>query len=89
MENVIERLIVTSDGEYIQEKDIIELIGEGYIQLDEKYNFKEKVENYEKKLIIEYSKQARSIKELAALLDINESTLRKKIIRYGINITFY
>lgn len=88
MENVIERLVVTSERDLIKEEDIIELIGDGYMQMGEGANLKEKVEHYEKRLILEYSRQSSCMKELSMLAGINESTLRKKITRYGLNITF-
>lgn len=58
------------------------------MQMGEGANLKEKVEHYEKRLILEYSRQSSCMKELSMLAGINESTLRKKITRYGLNITF-
>lgn len=88
LENIIERLVVTSDDDVIDVKHVEEFINNFYTKLDEGKTFKEKVESYEKKLILEYSKQVSSIKELSILAGINESTLRKKIERYNLNITF-
>ena len=88
LENIIERLVVTSDDDVIDVKHVEEFINNFYTKIDEGKTFKEKVESYEKKLILEYSKQVSSIKELSILAGINESTLRKKIERYNLNITF-
>ena len=88
LENIIERLVVTSDDDVIDVKHVEDFINNFYTKIDEGKTFKEKVESYEKKLILEYSKQVSSIKELSVLAGINESTLRKKIERYNLNITF-
>ena len=88
LENIIERLVVTSDDDVIDVKHVEDFINNFYTKIDEGKTFKEKVESYEKKLILEYSKQVSSIKELSILAGINESTLRKKIERYNLNITF-
>ena len=88
LENIIERLVVTSDDDVIDVKHVEDFINNFYTKIDEGKTFKEKVESYEKKLILEYSKQVSSIKELSILAGINESTLLKKIERYNLNITF-
>ncbi|WP_297809956.1 sigma-54-dependent Fis family transcriptional regulator [uncultured Finegoldia sp.] len=88
LENIIERLVVTSEGETIELEDVQEFISNFYTKFDDGNTFKDKIESYEKKLILEYSKQVSSIKELAMLACINESTLRKKIERYDLNISF-
>lgn len=88
LENIIERLVVTSEGETIELEDVQEFISNFYTKFDDGNTFKDKIESYEKKLILEYSKQVSSIKELAILACINESTLRKKIDRYDLDISF-
>lgn len=88
LENIIERLVVTSEGDTIELEDVQEFISNFYTKFDDGNTFKDKIESYEKKLILEYSKQVSSIKELAILACINESTLRKKIDRYDLNISF-
>lgn len=88
LENIIERLVVTSDTDVIDVEHVEEFINNFYTKIDDGKTFKEKVESYEKKLILEYSKQVSSIKELSILAGINESTLRKKIERFNLNITF-
>lgn len=88
LENIIERLVVTSDTDIIDVEHVEEFINNFYTKIDDGKTFKEKVESYEKKLILEYSKQVSSIKELSILAGINESTLRKKIERFNLNITF-
>ena len=88
LENIIERLVVTSEGETIELEDVHEFISNFYTKFNDGNTFKDKIESYEKKLILEYSKQVSSIKELAILACINESTLRKKIDRYDLDISF-
>ena len=88
LENIIERLVVTSEGDTIELEDVQEFISNFYTKFDDGNTFKDKIESYEKKLILEYSKQVSSIKELAILACINESTLRKKIDRYDLDISF-
>ncbi|MDO5018072.1 MAG: sigma 54-interacting transcriptional regulator [Lagierella massiliensis] len=88
LENVIERLVVTSEEDVIDVNSVKGLIQSFSTPLEVGTDFKEKVSNYEKKLILEYSKQVSSIKELSILANINESTLRKKISRYNLDITF-
>lgn len=67
LENIIERLVVTSDTDVIDVEHVEEFINNFYTKIDDGKTFKEKVESYEKKLILEYSKQVSSIKELSIL----------------------
>lgn len=87
LENVIERLMVTSEGDEITEEEVRFCL----VSKEEKHTrktYKEKVDEFEIKLIRSLSTQAESIKEMAEIADINESTLRKKIKRYDLNIEF-
>ncbi len=87
LENTIERLIVTSDSEIIDCDDVQHSLNtDGKIN-DINLSHKETMEEYEKKLIHSYASNYSTIRDMAKYAKIDESTLRKKIKRYGINLT--
>jgi len=87
LENIIERLVVTAKGE-ITDKNVSENLQVGKIDFVESTNFKDKVIEYEKSLINYYASISDSIKDMSEKAQMNESTLRKKIDRYSLDIEF-
>lgn len=87
LENIIERLVVTSQGE-ITDNNVSENLQVSKIDFVESTNFKDKVIEYEKSLINYYAGISDSIKDMAEKAQMNESTLRKKIDRYNLDIEF-
>lgn len=83
LENIIERLVVTCEGD-VTYNDVIDNIQIENIEYSEATTYKDKIDQYEKSLILYYSSISSSIKEMAEKANINESTLRKKIDRLDI-----
>lgn len=94
LENIIERLIVTSSSEHIEVEDLIDngldfLLDGHYIKQDlDNINYKELLENYEKNLLIKVMEKSRSTSEMANLLKIDPSTIRKKFKAWGVKLEF-
>lgn len=88
LENVIERLVVTVEDDIIEATDVLENINKENVIEEKGLSFNQQVLNYERKLILKYMKKAKSVKEMAELAGINESTLRKKAKRLGIELDF-
>lgn len=88
LENIIERLLVTTEGDVVLAEDISQNLKESHKECNDKFDYKDKVTNFEKQLIEQESRRVSSIRELAANLNINESTLRKKIERFGIDLKY-
>lgn len=88
LENVIERLLVTSEGDEVTEDEVRLSLSSSRVENIRDKTFKELVEAYQIRLIERTSHEVGSIKELAVKLKINESTLRKKIDRFGIDMKF-
>lgn len=88
LENVVERLVVTAENERILENDVELALSSSHRENFSPMSLKEKVEYYEKSLIENAGHEVHSMKDLARYLNINESTLRKKIERFGIDMTF-
>ncbi|WP_409227102.1 sigma-54 interaction domain-containing protein [Gudongella sp. SC589] len=86
LENTIERLIVTSDTEIIDQDDVRFSLNSDVEHSDVGLSHKEIMEEYEKKLIKNYASNHSTIRDMARSAKIDESTLRKKIQRYGINL---
>ena len=90
LENVIERAIVIGKTEGILVEDLplrIQKLASGTDlgMLSEKIPFEQRVENFEKKLIIDALEKASWIQTKAAeLLGTNRSTIRYKMKKYGI-----
>lgn len=85
LENAIERLMVTSEEDVIGVKDVFNCIGSSEtLQVDENTSHKDKVIEYEKRLINDYGSRFKTIRDMAKYAGMDESTLRKKIERYGI-----
>ena len=86
LENVIERLMVTTKENQISEDEIKFCLASRNEKFKKAKSYKKKVDDFEIQLIKSYSSQADSIKEISKIANINESTLRKKIKKYGLTI---
>ena len=90
LENEIERLVVTSEFEIINEEDVLsgDIGNVNSMRVDENRLFKENVLRYEKILLEDYVSRSRDIHELSEKAGLEESTLRKKAKRLGMNLEF-
>ena len=89
LENEIERLLVTTEDHVIGEKDILELRPNmRKNSINDYSSFKDQVSCYERELLKEYMQNVKSVRELSEAAKIDESTLRKKAKRLGINLEF-
>lgn len=88
LENVIERLVVTCGEARVCARDVREALSRRGALISHHESFKDKVEAYEMDLIKALYAQSDSIKAMAQLGKINESTLRKKIERFNLDIDF-
>lgn len=85
LENVMERLLVTTEEERIRLDDVLTCINiPSNLEFSKEKTHKERVIDYEIKLINEYISKFNTIRDMAKYGGIDESTLRKKMERYGI-----
>jgi DNA-binding NtrC family response regulator len=83
LENIVERAVVLTRGEYISTEDLPSLSGRGQVSLDA--SMKGTVESMEKKMIVEALSKTDWVQTRAADdLGISERMLRYKIKKYGI-----
>ena len=95
LKNVIERMVVTSNGHDIGPevipKNLFDMSPRSESIPDlfaEKISLKQIVGEYEKKVLISLLKKTKSYNELSALLGIDRGTVRRKLLRYGIGHKF-
>jgi PAS domain S-box-containing protein len=90
LENEIERLVVTSQSDVINEDDVFSGdIGKMHlIEMDDTKSFKENVYDYERVLLEDYLSRTNDIHELSEKTGLELSTLRKKAKRLGIDMSF-
>src|SRR5699024_8633991 len=90
VENEIERLVVTSSSDIIDKDNIPQGEVENYslYDLNEERNFKDHVYEYEKVLIRKYLERSQDIHELSEKTGLENSTLRKKAKRLGIELDY-
>ena len=90
LENEVERLVVTSEFEIINEEDVLsgDIGNVSSMEVDENRLFKENVHRYEKILIEDYVNRSRDIHELSEKTGLEESTLRKKAKMLGMDLKF-
>ena len=87
LQNIIERLFVTSEGEWIGSEHLPESIkedksAEKSIQVNKLIPLKEAVELLEKELLEMAEKKYGSTTKIAEVLKVNQSTISRKIQRY-------
>lgn len=90
IENEIERLVVTSPKNIIKEEDILSgsLGGNLHKKIGPEKSFRENVLQYEKKLLEEYLSKSSDIHELSEKTGFENSTLRKKAKRLGVELDY-
>lgn len=87
LRNVIERLVVNTNNELIEDIDVKRTLYEGddeSIIFDETCGLETMLENYEKKVLIEMMKTYNKASKVAKLLKINKSTVSRKLKKYDI-----
>ncbi|MBN2124833.1 MAG: sigma-54-dependent Fis family transcriptional regulator [Deltaproteobacteria bacterium] len=93
LENIIERMVILADGDYLTEDDLPDKIGqekapEEMLQTlipDEGFSLTDAINDYERKLIINALEKTGWVKNRAAkLLNMNRTTLVEKIKKQGI-----
>jgi TyrR family helix-turn-helix protein len=89
LENVIERLMVTTRGDTITAEDIWACIGEqssmqSTVKVNDVMPIKEAVEEVERQLLQMAHKRYKSTYKMAECLDIDQSTIVRKLKKYQI-----
>lgn len=90
LENVIERLAILSNSNLIELKDIPNEILTYYFNEDNRYitdnesSLKKMIDDYEKKIFKDTMKKTKDIKEIAEILKLDCSTIRRKIKKHGL-----
>ncbi len=92
VENLIERLLVTSNNDMIDKYDISGLpmfnMADN-IDFDYKNkNYKAMADEFDRKLLVEVMKNCKSTAEMSEILDLDPSTIRKKFKRLNIKLDF-
>ncbi|MDI6618039.1 MAG: sigma 54-interacting transcriptional regulator [Clostridiales bacterium] len=90
LENLIERLIVTTEEKYVSAMGVLKLIKPqetSGIMLNGIMPLKDATEQLEKELFIKCVEKYSSTYEIAEILGVNQSTVVRKLHRYGINVT--
>lgn len=89
LENVVERLIVTTEDDLILAEDVMEdLEIEKMNHLEGELDYQERIRKYEIKVLNEAMKEYGTISAVSKKLKIHESTLRKKLDRFGLKYKF-
>lgn len=94
LENMIERLVVTSSSEIIGLDNVLEvgldfLLDENTTQDNlENFNYKQEMEKFEKKIFLGVKERSASTREMAEILDLDPSTIRKKFKAWGLDLNF-
>lgn len=93
VENLIERLLVTTSNEIIDKQDILEHTTfsiHDFIKLDsyDGISYKNIINNFEKKLLLDLRSKCTSTAEMAEILKLDPSTIRKKFKKLNIKLEF-
>lgn len=92
LENVVEYLMVTTEGNVIQMTDLPENIAESdsanILSLENVTSMKEAVATLEIKLLKEAMDVTKSTEEMAMILKMDRSTVTRKLQKYGIKTNF-
>lgn len=92
LENIIERVFVTSLDEVIQPYDIPDNLFDDYLNNDSinisNLPLKKLLDNYEKKILLTAKKQCSNTLEMSEKLEIDRSTIRRKLKKHNISIDF-
>jgi len=92
LENIVERLAVVSLEEIVSLADLPEFISQCYSEgptiLVDNISYKDALERFEKKLILNVKNRSTNTKEMAKELSIDRSTVRRKMRKYEIPFDF-
>lgn len=93
VENLMERLLVTSRKDLIEKFDLIQLpmfniVDAINYDFYKNKNYKTIVEDFDKKLICEVMKNCKSTAEMSEILNLDCSTIRKKCKRLNIKLEY-
>lgn len=87
LSNMMERLVVLTNKGSIEEEDVLSVIPGNKIAVNNIKDFtsyKEAKESFDKSYILKALDEGKTIKELAVLLDVSESTVKRKLKKYKI-----
>lgn len=89
LENIVERLIITSAKSMIELEDLPEELQQrqsaDHIR-DFNGTLKEKIEGFEKEILIETKKSSKTLNEMSKKLKVDISTISRKMKKYGIDL---
>lgn len=86
LRNILERIIISTNSDEITVKEVLTHIHIPLVDnIDKNASLKEQVENFEKKLILKLLSQCDTATEVADILNVNKSTISKKIKKYKLN----
>lgn len=88
LQNNVERILVLTEKEKIEEKDVIAILHGIHMKLNvdnRQKSLKEMIEIYEKNLLVQYFKEYKTEEAVALALRSSQSTISRKRIKYGIN----
>lgn len=93
VENLIERLVVTTNYDIINKQDIIDcqlvsITDYSSFDINKISSYKNIIAEYEKKLLLDIMSKCKSTHEMAEILDLDRSTIRKKLKRLNIKLEF-
>lgn len=93
VENLIERLVVTTNDDIINRQDIIDcqlvsVIDYSSFDVNKISSYKNIIAEYERKLLLDVMSQCKSTYEMAEILNLDRSTIRKKFKRLNIKLEF-
>lgn len=93
LENLIERLVVTVSEEEISVEHLPGAFrdyekGRNTFTLNDFRTYQEAINNFEKNLLITVMKNSKSTQEMAEILNVNRSTITRKLKKHNIKIPF-
>ena len=89
LQNTIERIVITSSKNIIEIQDLpIALISRYPIsnQVDETNSLKERIESYEKQILVSTLEKSKNLSEMSSHLKVDISTISRKLKKYKIDL---
>ena len=91
LQNVIERLVVITEGNIIETRDVnrcnLNFKNNIEIMKSDK-TYKEIIKEFEANLLLNLMEQCDNLEEMARIAQLNDSTIRKKFKRFGLELKF-
>ena len=84
LKNVIENMVVVSQNEYLRSGDLPWGRDSGEI-LDEQPTLKAAMEDFEKRFLQKAKERWKTTEKIGEMLDVNQSTISRKLRKYGID----